>query len=106
MIYFDVGANIGFFAMIAARLIGPVGQVVCFEPVDCNARQIQHNAALNRFENVRTITCALANHNGAAKFATSSEPTLGALTNGEILPREFESTIDVSCYRLDDLGLT
>ncbi len=33
MTYYDVGANVGFFAIIAARLVGPSGHVVCFEPL-------------------------------------------------------------------------
>src|ERR1700682_1610114 len=45
-VYYDIGANVGFFAVIAARLVGPSGRVVCFEPLPANARQIEYNARL------------------------------------------------------------
>src|ERR1700733_12887928 len=44
MVYYDAGANVGFFAVIVARLVGPSGQIVCFEPLPENARQIEYNA--------------------------------------------------------------
>ena len=36
-VFFDVGANIGFFSLIAARRVGPEGHVYAFEPVPRNA---------------------------------------------------------------------
>jgi precorrin-6B methylase 2 len=36
MTFYDLGANIGFFSLMAARLVGPQGRVVSFERVDPN----------------------------------------------------------------------
>ena len=47
MSYYDVGANVGFFAVLAARLLSPEGRVICFEPVPENTSQINYNARLN-----------------------------------------------------------
>ena len=33
MVLFDIGANIGFMSLIAARLVGAGGKVLCFEPL-------------------------------------------------------------------------
>jgi hypothetical protein len=41
-VVWDVGANIGFFTLIAARLVG-TGQVVAFEPLPANRAAIQSN---------------------------------------------------------------
>lgn len=46
-VFFDVGANIGFFSLIAARLVGPDGKVVAFEPVPATAALISENAQRN-----------------------------------------------------------
>jgi FkbM family methyltransferase len=77
MTVFDIGANVGFFSMIAARLVGPKGRVVSFEPLPINSNQCEYNAALNAFEHVLVRTEALGNENGSANFFTSDTPTLG-----------------------------
>ena len=46
-VVYDVGANIGFFSLLAARFSGRNGRVEAFEPVARNATFIAANAALN-----------------------------------------------------------
>ena len=36
--FYDVGANAGFFSLVAARLVGPAGQVYSFEPLPENVQ--------------------------------------------------------------------
>src|SRR5262245_3216096 len=43
MVFYDVGANVGFLAVLAARLVESSGQVHCFEPLPANVEQIRHN---------------------------------------------------------------
>ena len=31
----DVGANIGYYSLLCAKLAGPIGRVFAFEPVEC-----------------------------------------------------------------------
>ncbi len=103
MVYYDVGANVGFFAMIAARLVGPSGQVVCFEPLPDNARQIEYNARLNGFSNV-TVRCeALGGSNRTEVFRTSAEPTWGMLATVGKAPELVTGEIPVEVRTLDSL---
>ena len=51
----DVGANVGFFTMLAATLTGPTGRVVSFEPGDNNLGRLKNNIALNQFQHVTLI---------------------------------------------------
>jgi FkbM family methyltransferase len=44
-VVYDLGANIGFFTLLAARLVGPEGQVVAFEPV-ADAAELAREAAI------------------------------------------------------------
>ncbi len=46
-VFLDVGANIGYFTLLAARMVGPGGQVFAFEPEPENFRLLQANLALN-----------------------------------------------------------
>jgi FkbM family methyltransferase len=62
MTVFDVGADIGFFSILAARLTGPGGRVEAFEPVPSSAQAVRANAALNRFANITVHEVAVADH--------------------------------------------
>lgn len=52
----DGGANIGFFTMLMAKLVGPTGRVIAFEPAEQNINKIATNAKLNNFENVTIVS--------------------------------------------------
>jgi FkbM family methyltransferase len=103
MTYYDVGANVGFFAMIAARLLGPSGHVVCFEPLPENARQIEYNARLNAFSNIAVRCEALGGSNRTEIFNTSAEPTWGMLSAVGKLPVQASGQINVDVRALDSV---
>lgn len=46
----DVGANIGYFSVLAGHCVGESGQVFAFEPAPANAELLQRNIALNRMQ--------------------------------------------------------
>jgi len=103
MTYYDVGANVGFFAVIAARLVGPSGHVVCFEPLPENAEQIEYNARLNGFTNVIVRCEALGGSNRTDVFNTSVEPTWGMLSTVGKPPEQAAGQISVNVRTLDSL---
>ena len=102
MVVYDVGANVGFFTLIAARL-SPQGRVVAFEPLPENSQRIRHNIALNNLQNIIVRSEALSDTDGQTQFQVSSEPTWGKLvsvskdTGGQV------GTINVKVSRLDSL---
>jgi FkbM family methyltransferase len=67
-VFWDLGANIGFFTLLGARLVGPEGTVVAFEPWPQNAEQLQRNAELNGFTQVVTERVAVSSQVGIASF--------------------------------------
>ena len=88
MIAYDIGANVGFTAMLAARQVGPTGRVVCFEPLAEPAAQITHNARLNGFSFVDVHQVALASSEGDAEFFVSKESTWGRLSQAGPAPQQ------------------
>lgn len=48
----DIGANIGFFTMLSAALVGPAGAVLAIEPNPANARLMEASRRLNGFGHV------------------------------------------------------
>jgi FkbM family methyltransferase len=71
-VFYDVGANIGFFATLAARLVGPSGHVYAFEPFPASAALVARNAELNGFQNVTVVEAAASDRGGRMPLAISS----------------------------------
>ncbi len=103
MTFYDVGANVGFFSIIAARLTAPGGRVVAFEPLAENARAIVHNAQLNDFTHLEVRQVALGGADGEASFSLSAEPTWGKLTSVGKKPDQYTGDTVVPVRRLDGL---
>jgi len=66
-IFFDVGANIGWYSTFAAQLLKK-GKVYAFEPIKVVAQSLSSNISINRFDNVLVENLALANENGDAEI--------------------------------------
>ena len=68
-VFYDIGANVGFFAVLAARLVGPTGKVYAFEPFPQSAEAIRKNAALNGFEQIIEVwQGAVSDRSGSGKL--------------------------------------
>jgi FkbM family methyltransferase len=66
--FVDVGANQGFFTILASRQVGGSGRVVAFEPARSEARKLHANIKLNRCANVTVEEMALGAEIGTADF--------------------------------------
>ena len=58
MTFLDVGANIGFFSLLAASLVGPSGKVFSIEPNPRNVKALQASKDLNDFEQIQVLQAA------------------------------------------------
>ena len=66
-VFFDIGANLGFFSLLAAHLSGlDAGRVYAFEAAPDNAEAIRVNAAVNAIPNVEVLPVAVSDAPGAA----------------------------------------
>ncbi|HEY3349492.1 MAG TPA: FkbM family methyltransferase [Thermoanaerobaculia bacterium] len=68
MCVFDVGANIGYYTLLAARAVGSSGRVWAFEPEPHNFALLTRNAAENGFANVRLINAAVSDRAGVLRL--------------------------------------
>lgn len=102
MVVYDVGANVGFTAIICAHLAGAKGRVICFEPQPKCDEMIRHNAAINGFGQIQVRNEALGGENGSARFLVTNDSTFSRLA-GSGKPDSGAREIDVPVRRLDAL---
>jgi FkbM family methyltransferase len=67
----DVGANIGYFTLHFARLVGPHGRVFAFEPDPANFALLKRNVAVNGYRNVELVPAAVSDRTGATHLFRS-----------------------------------
>jgi FkbM family methyltransferase len=95
--FLDVGANVGLYALAAARIIGRVGQVHAFEPCTATFQRLRENVRLNRLGNVSCHQLALSHENASAELTLAKGGfdawnSLGSPYMGETGGRETVTT--------------
>ena len=79
----DLGANLGYFTMLAAHLVGPSGYVLAVEPNPDNARLIEASRRLNHFEHVQVAQLAAGRRVGLLMLnPTYSNGTTASIGEG------------------------
>lgn len=73
MTFVDVGANWGYFTLLASHLVGAVGRVVSFEPDPRVYSLLQGNIARNRLRQVTTLEIAASSEPGVLTLAGYQE---------------------------------
>ncbi len=68
MVVVDIGANIGYYTLIAAKLVGKSGIVYAFEPEPTAYELLCKNIVVNGYTNVVPIQEAVSNKHGKIKF--------------------------------------
>ncbi|WP_368415597.1 FkbM family methyltransferase [Falsiroseomonas sp.] len=107
----DIGANLGYYAVLMADLVGPEGRVLALEPNPRLATLCARSLSLNGFwHNAEVQRLAAAEVSGETlRFrATISDPKNGRLVDAALpdAAARDEDVLDfaVQAMRLDDLG--
>jgi FkbM family methyltransferase len=96
----DVGANVGYYTLLAAHLVGDDGKVFAFEPDPYNFDLLCKNIELNGFRNVIPVRKAVSSKSGKRKFFLDKN-NLGGHSLSEANVRTGAS-ITVEATSLDD----
>jgi FkbM family methyltransferase len=81
--FVDVGANIGYYSLLASRLVGEAGTVVAIEASPKTFGDLLINLKLNGVYNVRAINVAASESAGTAKIYRGHEHHTGLTTTLE-----------------------
>ena len=85
----DVGAHVGFYALLAAHA-NPSARVLAFEPLPSAAARLRRNVAENRLANVEVFECALGDEGGTASLFHGPEGAGGIPTSSGLSGEFFE----------------
>jgi FkbM family methyltransferase len=99
----EVGANIGYYALIAASIVGDTGHIYAFEPSPHNLRQLRANIALNDLcEKIDVIPMGVGSCNSTQAFHIMSKGNMSSflLRHEDQIIKRIES-IDVEVTSLD-----
>jgi len=81
-VVFDIGANVGFYTLLASVLVGARGRVYAFEPVPRNLHYLEEHLQINGIKNVSVIEGAVSDCDGVAQFDESPSRLTGRLAPG------------------------
>ena len=99
--FIDVGANIGYLSAIGAALVGPRGQVHCFEPVPDYFQRLRRLAEQNRAYSIIPNPYGLGEAAAPQKIYVTREPGQSTFVRSYKMEWDIVSTLDVSVARLD-----
>jgi FkbM family methyltransferase len=97
--FLDVGANVGYFTLLASSIVGPNGRVVAIEPESRNVELLRANAWRNKAWNVQIIPVAADAETGYVGLR------LSAVNRGDhqVVAASTHSGSLVPAARLDEL---
>lgn len=110
-VFLDIGANIGWFTILAASIVGPTGRVLAFEPRPNSCARLAMSVAENGYTNVEVAAVAVGDMPGrltVAALISARNPggtwslATTALDTGL---REGHERFEVDVVRIDDLAL-
>jgi FkbM family methyltransferase len=102
--FLDIGANLGYFTLMASHLVGREGRVIAFEPVTEIYKYVLKNIEINSLSNVTLYKYGL--------WCETVEKTFGVPENAfggaHIIPEKDYDRVNayqeiIQCQRLDDI---
>lgn len=87
--FVDVGANIGFFSLLAAQLVGKQGHVFAFEPFSQNVKLFYLSQQVNKFEQIDLFPIAVSDR--SKLYLYDNAGTTGVISQ---LSSDFQRVMD------------
>ncbi len=104
-VFFDVGANAGYFTLVGAKKVGALGKVVAFDPVPKNVETVLEQVRLNDLEDLCVVEpFAISSFSGVTQLAIPSRNANAHLADIEAphIKPEKNTNIEVKSVTFDD----
>lgn len=96
----DIGAHIGLFSVCCAKLTGPSGKIICFEPTPGTFAILKETIRLNKCRNITASEVAVGSKAGKATFYISNTFE-GCNANSLVLNKKEAKGYEVAITTLD-----
>jgi FkbM family methyltransferase len=100
-VFVDVGANVGYFALLASTLVGDKGRVIAVEASPKIYGLLQRNIQLNNSSNIRALNIAAGESTGTISVFSGGQNNIGSTNTIGTLGGEYEA--EVSVMPLDEM---
>jgi FkbM family methyltransferase len=100
-VFVDIGTNIGLFSLMASKIVGEEGKVLCFEPSPVTFSRLKENIGLNDFKNVEIKNIGLSDSKGELTFYVSNNGHDAWNSFAPSQDNKLESSIQVPVSTLD-----
>ncbi|HLA12088.1 MAG TPA: FkbM family methyltransferase [Pyrinomonadaceae bacterium] len=94
-VVFDIGANVGFYSLLASVRVGPTGAVYSFEPLPQNTKLLKKHLQINKIQNVTVLEVAVSSFETRSRFDDTSGPASGHFSK--------KGRLQVQCVSIDFL---
>jgi len=100
MICFEIGCNLGYYAILESKLVGKNGQIIAFEPSPINYEHFKYNVSLNNISNIQSYNYAIGDLDTTIDFLVSERSNCSriAVVNS---PHSEGKLISVPLMKLD-----
>lgn len=79
MVVIDIGANLGYYTLLEASIVGDEGRIYAFEPVAKNFDILTKNIIVNGYKNVEAYRRAVSSKSGTSKMALTAASNWGSM---------------------------
>ena len=101
-VFYDIGANAGYFSVIASTVIKEQNSIVAFEPVPYLHEIIKHHAKVNRVNNISVYPYAVSDKSGTVEFSNMDKTGGNTYISESSIFKKSEDSVIVKSTSLDD----
>jgi FkbM family methyltransferase len=95
----DIGANVGYYSLLFAKLTGPTGRIYAFEPEKKNYSLLLENIRTNGYKNITAENCAVSDENGRIKLYISEDNAGDHRIEGGETAKRYQ---EINMLKIDD----
>ena len=101
--FLDIGANVGFYSLLASSIVGENGRVIAVEPNPKTYFKLKGTIEENSIKNILLLNIGLGKERGVLELYFNPE---GGIDSATMVPHNAPQSVKVEVVSLDEVALT